>query len=386
MLEESPLMPGTHQNIPDIILRASVSRDCNFACVYCPKGDRASGGMENYAPDGLVGKALSAREYEAALRQIRDGLGVRQVTFTGGEPTLNAALLDLLKAAKATFERVEITTNGALVSERLVTAFQEMSLDLVKVSLDSVDPQQFIDIVGVKKDGVFDKVMSSIRNLSESPLAVALNVVVMKRSLSGLRNLTRFAEKVRCPVHLLDYVFYPSKRHDWEAEFVPMEFLVEAFAEEYGPPRTVMRYGCTFCEFNVGGIYVRLKDSMTATARAKACGACNEYCQEGPYGLKLSIEGWVTACPSVDPRKGVALSPGLSNEEAAGRLATLRPMFTEASTDKSSFERFLGTWDLHPAVSREDVRALFGGAEGRRACPQTHSLVHRLPVDEGASL
>jgi hypothetical protein len=72
---------------------------------YCPKGDWLSGGMENYTPDALVGRVLSATEYEIMLRQIRDGLGVRKVSFTGGEPTLNAALPDLLKAAERSSPR-----------------------------------------------------------------------------------------------------------------------------------------------------------------------------------------------------------------------------------------------------------------------------------------
>lgn len=378
MLNEVTTVDDKYQNMPDIILRASISRRCNFSCKHCPKGDCLSGDMENYTPDGLVGRVLSAKGYESALGKIREVLDVRNVSFTGGEPTLNPALPDLLKTAKTTFERVEITTNGSLLSNRLVTAFEDLPLDLVKVSLDSVDSQQFIDIVGVKDNRVFDKVISSILKLSRTTITVALNVVVTKRNLSGLRNLIRFAKKARCAVHLLDYVFYPSKRRDWEAEFVPMEFLAEVFADEYGPPNTVTRYGCTFYQFDVGGIYVRFKDSMPATVRARACEACNEYCQEGPYGLKLSVEGWVTACPSIDLRKGVALLPRLSDEEATSRIATLRHMFTGTSVDKSSFEKFLKTWDLHPIVSWDDVRSLFTNRAGYHTPSQTYLLTPRL--------
>ena len=115
------------------------------------------------------------------------------------------------------------------------------------------------------------------------------------------------------------------------------------------------------------------KDSMTATVRARACDACNEYCQEGPYGLKLSVEGWVTTCPSIDLRKGVALLPRLGDEEVTNRINTLRHMFTETYVDKSSFEKFLKNWGLQPTVSRDDVRTLFTNVVGYHASTKTYS-------------
>ncbi len=349
-------MNATHAPLSDILLRASVSSRCNFNCSYCPKDATASGGMENYAPDHLAGNALSPNGCTEALQHIRNCLGVRTVSFTGGEPTLNRSLPDLLVSARALFDRVEITTNGSDHDDSMATRFARVPLDLVKISLDATDPTSFAVITGVNNPAVFQGVIETVRTLAARGVPMALNAVVMRSTLASLRKLIAFARMVPCPIHLLDYVFYPSKRDHWETEFVPMEFLANVFTEEYGPPKTVTRYGCTFYTYNLEDIYIRFKDSMTATTRAPACSRCMEYCQEGPYGLKLSVEGWVTACPSIDPRKGVALPAGLDSNDAADRLATLVPMFTNTEVDTRSFAHFLRRWDLHPAVTRDEVR------------------------------
>lgn len=347
------------EKLPGIFLRASISDKCNFNCGYCPKNDWLSGGMENYTPNDFVGRALSVEDYKVALGQIKDGLGIRRISFTGGEPTLNPNLPELLRAARYTFDQVEITTNGSLLSDSLVDSLTSNRVDLVKVSLDTLNPQDFAGIVGVRGDRVLEKVVTAIRKLSSRPLKVVLNVVVMKRGLSGLRAVLDFAREVNCDVHLLDYVFYPSKKEDWESQFVPMEFLARVFVEQYGQPEEVVRYGCTFYRFRLGDIYVRFKDSMAGTMRAFACSSCMEYCQEGPYGLKLSNHGWVTACPSIDRAKGVLLSQELNTQEAKDRLAGLLHMFNGATSDPASFEKFLKMWNLRPQVSQGEVDDLF---------------------------
>src|SRR5665213_43697 len=88
---------------PDpIYVRASVSGKCNLNCVYCPKKE----GMENRVPDMLRGNNLTVEEYGRNLTHLARN-GIRGISFTGGEPTLNPDLPEIITIARKIFERVE---------------------------------------------------------------------------------------------------------------------------------------------------------------------------------------------------------------------------------------------------------------------------------------
>src|SRR4051794_29807655 len=93
---------------PDpVYVRASVASRCNLDCTYCPVEE----GMENRVPDHLAGRPLEPERMVNNLRLIA-AAGVEGESFTGGEPTLNPDLGDLIVATRPYFDRVELTTNG----------------------------------------------------------------------------------------------------------------------------------------------------------------------------------------------------------------------------------------------------------------------------------
>ncbi len=318
--------------------------------------------MENFTPDGYVKRNMSLKEFDFAFKHLRERYGIRKINITGGEPTLNPKYIDILKIAKKRFDIVEITTNAYALSIRDIEILGLLNLDLVKVSFDSADRDIFEAISGVKDHGVFEKVIFNIHRLCEGPLKVALNTVVMKRNLCDIDKLIDFAMNIGCSIHLLDYVFYPTKRQDWERQFVPLEIISEIFSRRMGSPQIISRYGCTFYQFDFDNIYIRFKDSMAGTTRAIVCDNCYEYCQEGPYGLKLSTHGWVTACPSIDPNKGFLLSPSVDHERLSDNLSLVLPMFTGTFYDSHSFTMFLQKRSLKPTLTKEDIYLLFKGS------------------------
>src|SRR5215472_15658774 len=78
---------------------------CNNRCVFC-------------AQEGLADAAASAEEQLAAARSRSD-----EVTFVGGEPTLDPRLAERVAAARALgFRRVGLQTNGRKLADRTFTA------------------------------------------------------------------------------------------------------------------------------------------------------------------------------------------------------------------------------------------------------------------------
>ncbi len=121
-------------------LRLSITENCNLKCIYCN-------------PDGMLCqpndiKQLSADEIVRTV-QAMVRVGVKKVRVTGGEPTVRADLLEIIRRI-ADIEGVEdlsMTTNGL----RLITLaplLKQAGLRRLNISLDSLDPQKFETITG----------------------------------------------------------------------------------------------------------------------------------------------------------------------------------------------------------------------------------------------
>ena len=93
---------------------------CNQKCIFC----YAAG--QEYAKT----RELSTEEWKKAIDILRDA-GVPMVTFTGGEPTQRADLVELVDHAKWFVTR--LNTNGVNLTAELASELKKASLDSVQV-------------------------------------------------------------------------------------------------------------------------------------------------------------------------------------------------------------------------------------------------------------
>jgi len=328
-----------------IFVRASVADKCNLTCVYCPKQE----GMENRVPPHLAGRRLTAEQYSQNLAHIARN-GITGVSFTGGEPTLNPELPQLVRSAAQMFERVELTSNGF----RLLAMLPLLAphLDVLKISLDTMDPVLGSHITQSAQDEV-KRATDCIVEACKLGLTVGVNVVVLRSTVNEIDAILAFCRHIngqgypgRVYVSLLDFYYSPEQRRTWETEFITIEALAQDFEDRYGRRTAQQRFGCTFYWFNADGVEVRFKDSLGATHRAQKCTNCKHYCQEGIYGLKHSVEGWVTSCPNGDPLLGVHLTPGLGDEQVDDLIYPLIRDIRTAHPTPDSFDTLLRIHNL----------------------------------------
>ena len=132
---------------------------CNQKCLHCyaagqPLSDTAE---------------LTTAQWKQVLDTLRR-IGVPQVTFTGGEPTLRADLVELVDAAQWFVTR--LNTNGRLLTPELCRQLYEASLDSVQVTLYSADPAIHNALVGAEG---FDDTVAGIRSAVAAGLSVSVN-------------------------------------------------------------------------------------------------------------------------------------------------------------------------------------------------------------------
>ena len=156
------------RHLDNLWLQVSGTR-CNIECRHCfnNSGPRAT------AFGHLTLEAVNTAIATAAAR------GVRDIYFTGGEPFLNAQLLDMIACA-LTVAPTTVLTNGMLISERIADRLAGLA-DAARYSLE----------VRVSLDGYTEEMNDAIRGRGVFRLALAGAVRLAQRRLLPLITVVR---------------------------------------------------------------------------------------------------------------------------------------------------------------------------------------------------
>lgn len=150
-------------------LRISLTDHCNLRCVYCMPEDMSFRPNAELMQDDEI--ILFARLFA--------NLGFHKIRLTGGEPTVRANVVDLVREIAHTpgIRSVSMTTNGILLS-RLAQQLKEAGLQRVNISLDSLDPEKFRRLT---RWGKLEDVWEGIQAAEEAGLTpIKINAVLVQ--------------------------------------------------------------------------------------------------------------------------------------------------------------------------------------------------------------
>lgn len=158
--EYAPFMKAPHRM--DLMVSAMTKQGnwhCNQKCLHC------------YAAGQSLAEAkeLSTDEWKAILDRCRM-VGIPQVTFTGGEPTMRDDLVELVNYAQWFVTR--LNTNGVLLTPQLCQRLYDASLDSIQITFYSSDEETHNQLVGAKN---FQKTLDGIKNAIQAGLSVSIN-------------------------------------------------------------------------------------------------------------------------------------------------------------------------------------------------------------------
>ena len=132
---------------------------CNQKCLHCYAANQPLSAVPEMDTD----------QWLAVIEKCRS-IGIPQLTFTGGEPTLRQDLVKLVQAAQWFVTR--LNTNGRMLTSALCNDLRAASLDAVQITFYSADEAVHNELVGV--DGYTDTV-NGIKNALAAGLNVSLN-------------------------------------------------------------------------------------------------------------------------------------------------------------------------------------------------------------------
>lgn len=150
-------------------LRISLTDHCNLRCIYCMPEDMT------FKPNA----ELMQDDEILYLVRLFASLGFDKIRLTGGEPTVRAHLVELVReiAATAGIRSLTMTTNGLLLP-RLAQPLAEAGLQRVNVSVDTLNPDKFQRLT---RWGSLQEVLLGVQAAEDAGLTpVKLNTVVVR--------------------------------------------------------------------------------------------------------------------------------------------------------------------------------------------------------------
>jgi cyclic pyranopterin phosphate synthase len=150
-------------------LRISLTDHCNLRCIYCMPEDMTFRPNADLMQDGEI----------MVFARLFASLGFDKIRLTGGEPTVRANVVDIVRGIASTegIRSVSMTTNGLLL-KKLAQPLADAGLQRVNVSIDTLDPAKFKRLT---RWGKLDEVWEGILAAEKAGLTpVKLNAVVVK--------------------------------------------------------------------------------------------------------------------------------------------------------------------------------------------------------------
>ena len=176
-------------------LRISLTDHCNLRCLYCMPEEMVFRPSAELMQDNEI----------LTLVNLFVSLGFDKIRLTGGEPTIRAHVVPLVRQIAQTpgVNTLTMTTNGVLLA-KLALPLAKAGLQRVNISLDSLNPDKFQTLT---RWGTLENVWAGIQAAEGAGLTpIKINAVVVRGY-----NEPDMAELARLTLN-----------HPWQIRFIEM--------------------------------------------------------------------------------------------------------------------------------------------------------------------
>ncbi len=316
-------------------LRISLVDRCNFRCQYCmPEGADLSYVLQQ--------NLMTQDELLALLQEVFIPIGFTRFRLTGGEPLIRPDVVQIVSAIAALPETQDLSmTTNAFYLEKLAQPLYEAGLRRINISLDSLKPEVFDQIIGNRGRTRWQQVWDGIQaahHVGFNPLK--LNVVVIP-GVNDLEILDLAALSLDREWHIRFIEFMPIgnghlfKDRGWVAS----EELRRQIRDRWGLTEGQVRGNGPADIFQIPGAKGTL--GFISQMSECFCDRCNR--------MRLSADGWLRPCllnetGQIDLKGGLRSGVPLSDLRRQVReLVFLKPEINYKERDSGTTGRYART-------------------------------------------
>jgi cyclic pyranopterin phosphate synthase len=263
-------------------LRISLIDRCNFRCLYCMP---EAGEVNPVLPPDYLTRA----ELLGLLEEVFLPLGFHRFRLTGGEPLLRFDVVDIVRAIAHLpgVSDLSLTTNAFRLAE-LAQPLKAAGLHRINISLDSLDPDTFDQIIGNGGPSRWSQVWAGIQAahaVGFDPLK--LNVVIIPGvNESEVLDLAALTLERRWHVRFIEFMPIGNADLFGQRGWVPSEELRQRIRERWGLESAWITGAGPADIFRIPGAQGTL--GFISQMSECFCDRCNR--------LRLSADGWLRPC------------------------------------------------------------------------------------------
>jgi radical SAM protein with 4Fe4S-binding SPASM domain len=264
-----------------VLSEVALTWRCNIKCRFC----YASCTCISEPDDESARDELSTVDVKRVLDMIRHDAEVPSVSFTGGEPMLRDDITELITYASGSLKmRVNLITNGTLISERCAVKLRAAGLDSAQVSIESPNPDIHDDIVGIKNS--FRASVDGLLALKNAGILVHPHATLCRLNMQSLEEMAQFAKSLGIDRFSLNMII-PAGRgaaQDLTLKYGDIKNILLKIktASEAEGVRFMWYSPTPMCLFN----------PVSHQMGNKGCSACEGLLSVDPFGRLLPCSSW----------------------------------------------------------------------------------------------
>jgi pyrroloquinoline quinone biosynthesis protein E len=307
---------------PPRSLLCELTYRCNLQCPYC----------YNPLDLGRSRDEISTDAWLSVIDQAVD-LGVVQIGFSGGEPTLRPQeLVAMTRRATERDAYTNLITQGTFLTDALLDELLDAGLAHIQISIQAPERELAAEIAGTD---VHEKKLETLRRVAQRDVALTLNCVLHRLNHDTLPGVLAFAEREGIRrLELANVQFYGWAFRN-RAALMPSRAQVERGSEL------------------VRAAQERLRGTMDITY------VLPDYFEELP---KPCMHGWGQLALTVTPDGRVLPCPAATSITTLAFPNVADTSVRDAWYASEAFTRYRGTaWMPEPCRSCERKEIDFGG-------------------------
>jgi len=229
---------------------------CNNKCIHC------------YAGGPRQTSELTTKEWLRVIDKLH-ALGIPQVVFTGGEPTLRDDLATLIAYTQKMELVSGLVTNGRkLKDQAYLQSLIDAGLDHVQITVESHDPKVHDKITGA--NGSWDETVKGLKNALASPIYTVSNTTLSQYNVKNVEATIEFLHGLGAKQFACNSLIYSGKAPE----------VAKSFALE---------------EASLEPVLNRIKDKARRLSMEFTWYTPTQYCEVNPLHLELGIKS-CSAC------------------------------------------------------------------------------------------
>lgn len=196
---------------------------CNQRCMFCSVGHKLK-----------EPKIKSLEETKRSIERAKE-LGIREISFSGGEPTIIPYLTDAIKYAdKLGFEKIEIQTNGKMFYyEKFAKKILGAGVNdfIFSIIADEAKLHNFL----VMSSNAFEQSIKGLLNVKKlignNDIAISTNTVITSYNYKVLPRIMNFLLQLDLDGHYLIPVVIDGSAYDNKNTLVPKLSAIAPFVQ-----------------------------------------------------------------------------------------------------------------------------------------------------------